>query len=299
NIINRVLKGKGIKGAVGTSNSFTLLLGDKSSALRLEKEVMRRLNLDYFFVSTQTYPRKVDYLILSTLAAISQSAHKFALDIRILQSPVFGEVSEPMGEMQVGSSAMPSKRNPVKSERICSLSKYVSCLPPIAWSNAANTILERTLNDSANRRIIIPEAFLAVDECLILYYEVVKGLKIYPESIRRNIEKFGPFAGTEPILMKLSSRGMSRQEAHEKLRKYSFKAWEDVMSGKDNPLPKMLKEDPDISNLMSEVEIDEALDPSRNIGDAPERCKVFLEEIAKPILNKYKGGYGKIEKSRF
>ena len=299
NLINNILKGKGIKGAVGTSSSFTLLLGDGYEAAELEKKVMQRLNLDCYLASTQTYPRKVDYLTLSTLAGIAQSAHKFALDIRILQSPVFGELSEPIGEMQVGSSAMPFKKNPVKSERICSLSRYVSCLPLIAWSNASNTILERTLDDSANRRIILPEAFLAVDECLILYGEVLSGLRVYPEMIRRNIERFGPFAGTEAILMKLSSRGISRQKAHEKLRRYSFKAWEQVMSGKKNPLPKMLKEDSEISALMKSEEIDDALDPSKHVGNAPERCRIFVEEVAKPILDRYEGYYKEIEKSRF
>ncbi|MCD6530640.1 adenylosuccinate lyase [Candidatus Bathyarchaeota archaeon] len=287
-LLENVVKGKGVKGAVGTASSFTLLIGDSEKASTLEKEVMRRLNLRYYLVSTQTYPRKVDYLVLSTLASVAQSAHKFALDIRVLQSPVFGELSEPIGEMQVGSSAMPFKRNPVKSERMCSLARYVGCLPLIAWSNASSTVLERTLDDSANRRIIIPEAFLAADECLILYGEVLEGLNVYPEMIKRNLRRFGPFAGTEAILMKLSSRGMSRQEAHEKLRRHSFKAWEKVMAGEENPLPEMLKRDPEITALVRSEEIDESLEPSKHVGDAPERCELFVEKIAKPILDKYK-----------
>ena len=299
NLLDNVLKGKGIKGAVGTSSSFTLLLGDHEKASSLEEEVMKRLGLPYYLVSTQTYPRKIDYLTLSTLASVAQSTHKFALDIRVLQSPVFGELSEPIGKMQVGSSAMPFKRNPVKSERICSLARYVSCLPSIAWSNASNTILERTLDDSANRRIIIPEAFLAVDECLMLYSEVLKGLNVYTEMVKRNLRRFGPFAGTEAILMKLSSRGMSRQEAHERLRRHSFKAWEKVMAGEENPLPEMLKRDPEITALVRSNEIDEALDPSKHVGDAPKRCELFVEKVAKPILDRYKGLIKSVERTGF
>ena len=158
------LKGKGVKGAVGTSASFMKLLGSDAKVRRLEEDVMSGLGIGYFDVSTQTYPRKLDYLVLSALASVAASCAKFGLDMRVLQSPAFGELSEPIEESQVGSSAMPFKRNPVTAERMCSLARVVSVMPLVAFMNASNTILERTLDDSAARRIVIPEAFLAVDE---------------------------------------------------------------------------------------------------------------------------------------
>ena len=150
------LKGKGVKGAVGTSASFKKLLGSTSKVRRLEEDVMSGLGLGYFDVATQTYPRKVDYLVLSALASVAASCAKFGLDLRVLQSPTFGELSEPIEESQVGSSAMPFKRNPVTAERMCSLARVVSVMPLVAFMNASNTILERTLDDSAARRIDDP-----------------------------------------------------------------------------------------------------------------------------------------------
>ena len=298
-LTEKIVKGKGIKGAVGTSASFKRLLESGEAVSKLERIVMEKLNLDSFTVSSQTYPRKVDFIILSTLSSIAQSAHKFAFDIRILQSPNFGELAEPIRAEQVGSSAMPFKRNPVKSERICSLARYVSALPSVAWWNASNTLLERTLDDSANRRIIIPEAFLAVDECLRLYYEVLDGLRVYPKMMEKNLKNYGPFVGTEALLMKLTSRGMNRQVAHEKLRKYSFKAWEEVMVGKENPLLKLLNQDPDISRLISQEELEEALNPYTHLGNAPERCEQFVHEVLEPILKKYGKRPRTIQKSQF
>ncbi len=286
-LLDGFLKGKGIKGAVGTSASYQRLLGEDESPAEMEKKVMDKLELDYFPVSSQTYPRKLDYLVLSTLSSISQSVHKFALDLRHLQSPPFGELSEPLKEEQVGSSAMPFKKNPVTSERMCSLSRYVSSLPKIAWENSAQSILERTLDDSANRRIIIPESFLAVDEILRLYEKILKDLTVYPEMIKLNLKKFGMFSGTEAILMKLVEEGEDRQEIHEKLRVISSQAWEKVMKGMENPLPKLLKEDEVIGEHLEEDEVDELLEPSEHVGDAPERCKEFIENTVEPILSRH------------
>ena len=236
NFRNNILKGKGLKGAVGSSAGYKQLLKEKATPKEFEEKVMDHFGLDSFPITTQTYPRKMDHLILSILSSISQSVHKFGLDIRILQSPVFGEISEPVSKSQVGSSTMAFKRNPVSSERMCSLARYVSTLPNNTFMNAAFNILERTLDDSANRRIVIPEGFLAVDECLSLYDKISCNISVNKIMIKHNLEKFGVFSGTEAILMEMVKRGSDRQKMHEKIRIYSFKAWDDISNGKKNPL---------------------------------------------------------------
>lgn len=281
---DRFLKGKGMKGAVGTSASFGKLLGSTEKVESLERKVMAALGVDYYPVATQTYPRKLDFLLLSCLASIASSCHKFGLDLRVLQSPAFGELSEPMEESQVGSSAMPSKRNPVTAERMCSLSRLVSALPPVAFSNAANSILERTLDDSAGRRIVIPEAFLAVDECLVIYERLLRGLRVYPAMIEKNLERFGPFAGTEAVLMKLVEKGEDRQAAHEAIRVQSFKAWEEVMEGRPNPLAEMLSSDEMVSSRLKRAEVTRLLDPRRHVGDAARGSRAFVRERLDPVL---------------
>ncbi len=288
-----IIRGKGVKGAVGTSASFERLLKRKGTPAALEAEVMKKLGLSALPVSTQTYPRKLDYTILSVLAGISQSAYKFALDIRHLQSPPIGEMSEPIKGAQVGSSAMPFKRNPITSERICSLSRYVSALPSVAWSNAADSILERTLDDSANRRIIIPESFLATDECLWLYNYIVSGVRVYPTPIKKNLQKYGTFAGTEAVMMKLVERGENRQEMHEKIRIISSRAWAKVLAGKENPLLTLMKSDKVIRSKLSHREITQLMEPRTHTGDAKTRCEKFVREVAKPILAKHKRRIGK------
>jgi adenylosuccinate lyase len=291
------LKGKGMKGAVGSSASFEKLLG-KDKARLLEERVMKALGLDFFEVSTQTYPRKVDYILLSCLTSIAASCHKFGLDLRVLQSPTIGEMSEPMEEFQVGSSAMPFKRNPVTAERMCSLARLVSAFPPVAFANAANNILERTLDDSASRRVAIPEAFLALDECLMIYERLMRGLRVYPAMIEKNLEKFGPFAGTEAVMMKLVEKGGDRQAIHELIRVDSFKAWEEVMKGLPNPLSKMLSENKEVSRELKPAEIERLLDPSHHTGDAAERCRIFVKEAINPLLSTHRkrvGIKGKVE----
>ncbi|MDA4115254.1 MAG: adenylosuccinate lyase [Thaumarchaeota archaeon] len=282
------LKGKGVKGAVGTSASYKKLLGSTAKVKRLEEEVMSDLGLGYFDVATQTYPRKLDYLILSALASIAASCAKFGLDVRVLQSPTFGELSEPIEDSQVGSSAMPFKRNPVMAERMCSLARVVSVMPLVAFMNASNTVLERTLDDSAARRIAMPEAFLAVDECLAILERLMRGLRLYPAMISRNLERFGAFAGTEAVMMELAEKGEDRQKVHELIRVKSFEAWESVMRGEPNPLEKLLSQDPVVASKLTERRLRQLLDPSTHTGGAEESCDEFLKKVVAPILKGHK-----------
>jgi len=301
-LLEKVVKGKGLKGSVGTSSSFKELLSGTSDPRELEAAFLSKLGLDAYFVSTQTYPRKLDFLVLSTLASIAQSAHKFAFDVRLMQSPAFGEWSEPIGERQVGSSAMPFKRNPVSSERICSLARFVAVLPQVAFSNAASTLFERTLDDSANRRIIIPEGFLAVDEILILYDKVMRGLQIYEKVIERNLRRFAPFSATERLLMRLVKAGESRQEMHELIRAYSFKAWRAVLEGEENPLIDLLANDIRITAKLSRSEIESILGSAgfkEQVGDAPQRCLEFLRREVTPLLEKYADKVGRRVSAEF
>lgn len=281
------LKGKGLKGAVGSSAGYKQLLKEKATPKEFEEKVMGQLGLDIFPITTQTYPRKMDHLMLSILSSISQSVHKFGLDIRILQSPVFGEISEPVSKSQVGSSTMAFKRNPVSSERMCSLARYVSTLPNTTFMNAAFNILERTLDDSANRRIVIPEGFLAVDECLSLYNKISSNISVNNIMIKHNLEKFGVFSGTEAILMEMVKKGSDRQKMHEKIRIYSFKAWDDISNGKKNPLKDLIINDSEIKKSLQMNVLNDLLDPSNYTGDASHRARAFVEESIEPILSKY------------
>ncbi len=292
-LLSEFLKGKGVKGAVGTSAGFRRLLEERAKPAEVEARVMEKLGLPYFAISGQTYPRKQDFMVLSVLAGIAQSAHKFGADLRHLHSPVWGELSEPFGEAQVGSSAMPFKRNPVLSERMCSLARYVASLPRVAWENASHTLLERTLDDSANRRVILAESFLAVEEILILYQTLVEGMKVNRVMIARNLQLFSPFSALEPLLMLLVKKGGNRQEMHERLRRLSLRAWERVMEGGENPLPSLLREDPVVGPLLTPQELEEVLDPSRHVGDAVERCDSFLEREVNPVLSRYAERLGK------
>ena len=297
NLKQDFLKSKGLKGAVGTSGSYKQLLKEKASPMKLEEEVMQQLGSDVFPVTTQTYPRKVDHLILSVLSSISQSTHKFGLDIRILQSPVFGELSEPLGKSQVGSSTMAFKRNPITSERMCSLARYVSALPNITFMNSAFNILERTLDDSANRRILIPEGFLAIDECLTLYSKIISNITVNKFRIKKNLETFGVFSGTEAVLMEMVKRGEDRQDIHEKIRVLSFQAWNDVSNGKNNPLKDLIINDPQIKEKIPLSMLKDLLDPSMYIGDAVSRTELFVSKSIKPVLTNYKERIGKKSKT--
>jgi adenylosuccinate lyase len=270
------IKGKGFKGAVGTSASYRELTGEVRGTSEvprtLESLVMQSLDLEAFDATTQTYPRKQDWLVLNALAGLAMSLHKFAFDLRILQSPPIGEWAEPFGSKQVGSSAMPFKRNPVNAEKIDSLARYLAQLPRVAWDNAANSLLERTLDDSANRRTILPEAFLCADELLITAQRLITGLVINETTVARNFAAYAPFAATERLLMAAVKAGGDRQALHEVIREHSLRAWSEVALGRPNPLIDSLCTDPRITQYLDSETSRSLLDAREYVGDAPQRA---------------------------
>ena len=274
------LRAKGIRGAVGTSASYARLLNGSGRSARLqEEEVLARFDLEAAEVSAQTYARKLDYLVLSALAGLGASLSKFATDVRVLSSPGFGEMFEPFGAKQVGSSAMPFKRNPVLSERIDSLARLLPGYADVAWQNAATNMLERTLDDSANRRTVLPEAFLCSDEILSLARRIVEGLRLDERRIAINLRTFGPFAGSEAVLMEGVKAGGDRQVLHEALRSAAMLAHQSVAQGADNPLAHLLVDDERLTALLDPAEIRALLDPTDHIGDAPERARRLAARI--------------------
>ena len=278
------VRGKGLKGAVGASASYTQLLeGTGWSAAQLEASVMQKLGLEAFTAATQTYPRKQDWLVLNALAGLCGSLHKFAFDLRILQSPPIGEWSEPFGAKQVGSSAMPFKRNPIAAENIDSLARWVAALPRVAWDNAALSLLERTLDDSANRRFALPEAFLITDEILGRACQLVEGLRIWPGPTARNLRDYGVFAATERVLMAAVQAGGDRQVLHEVIREQSLVAWQALQTGQPNPLAQLLTEDARITALLTPAQVTELLDATEHVGDAPERARLIVQQIKRAI----------------
>ena len=271
------IKGKGLKGAVGTRASYKCLLaGTCMTSEELDKAVMDELGLVAFDGATQVYPRTQDLRIMHVLDDLSCALAKFALDFRMLQSSAIGEWSEPFGKSQVGSSAMPFKRNPINCEKVDSLCRYVHSLVPNAWDNASLSILERTLDDSANRRLFLPQAFLAMDEVLITAKKVVDGMNVHEATIRRNLEAFGVFAATERLLMELGRRGADRQEMHETIRGNSLKAWAAVQEGKPNPLAELLGQEASILKYMTKEEVLSCLDASDYYGDAPQMARAII-----------------------
>lgn len=276
NELEKSLKGKGVKGAVGTQASYQALVGD---AAKLESLVLKGLGLDCFDAATQVYPRKQDYLVASVLAGVAMSLHRMAFDVRVLQSSMYGEESEPFKQKQVGSSAMPFKRNPMTCERICSLARLVSSYPEVAWSNAANSLLERTLDDSANRRVFLPEAFLAVDECLLLANRVFSGLQVNDAAVKRNLAAYGAFSCTEPLLMELVKQGKDRQKMHELIRVKSMEAWQAVQDGKKNPLKALLLAEKDVADAVSANRMDELFDAGKHTGTAGKRALLVAGKV--------------------
>ena len=276
------IKSKGFTGAVGTSASFSALLGEEN--LPGFQEVMsRKLDLDFFSVTNQTYPRLQDYQLTSHLAGIGASLYRLAFDLRILQSSGFGELAEPFGENQVGSSAMPFKQNPILSEKINSLGRYLAQLPRIAWDNMAHSLLERTLDDSANQRIYLPEAFLCLDELLSGTIKILSGLEVHGEIIRNNLREFGPFAGTEKLLMELVKAGADRQEMHEIIRSQAMAAREAIQQGSPNPLEDLLVNDPVLTGFLDKEQISEYLGDEAYLGDAPARAKDLAAKIRQAV----------------
>ncbi|GIK41702.1 MAG: adenylosuccinate lyase [Chloroflexota bacterium] len=299
--INRArdnIRGKGFKGAVGTSASYQDLLAPPTtddrpttaesprltphaspSASQLEAHIMTALNLEPFPVATQTYPRKQDWLVLNSLAGVAGSLYKFAFDLRLLQAPSLGELAEPFGRKQVGSSAMPFKRNPINAENIDSLARFVATLPRVAWDNAAHSLLERTLDDSANRREILPAAFLATDEILRRAIRLVRDLRVDEAALARNLEKYGTFAATERVLLAAAKAGADRQEMHEIIREHSLAAWAELAAGQANPLASRLSTDARITRYLAPAEILGLLDATQYVGDAPERARKLAAQI--------------------
>lgn len=272
------LKGKGLKGASGTSASYAELLGQENLP-RFEARLSEILELPFFPVTTQVYPRKQDFDILSALAGMGASLYKFAFDLRLLQSPTVGELAEPFGKKQVGSSAMPFKRNPIRSEKIDSLARMLAQFPRLAWDNAAHTLLERTLDDSANRRTQLPEAFLVADEVLQVTQSIVDGLQVNRSAMQHNLSTYGPFAATERVLMALGKAGADRQEMHERLRQHSLAAWQAIQQGDPNPLVDLITNDDELSTYLPSEDLHTLMDASDYLGDAPQRAR----EMAKTI----------------
>lgn len=253
--------GKGFKGAVGNYSGYDVLLKNKTlngkpfTSLDMEKFALKELKLDAFEFTGQVYPRYQDLRIMQALSLIAAISGKIALDIRILQSSGFGELSEFFSENQVGSSAMPFKKNPINAEKINSLSRFVQSLESSAWGNAVNSALERTLDDSANRRLFLPEGFLGIDEILLTLEKELLKLTINKNSIQYNREKFGVFAATEGLMMKAASKGGDRQELHEVIREESIKAKLILEKTGVNPLKRLLSENKELLKFFTKEEI--------------------------------------------
>ena len=273
----------GSKGTTGTQASFLELFdGDQETIDKIDPMIAKKMGFDKCYpVSGQTYSRKVDTRVCNVLAGIAASAHKMSNDIRLLQH--LKEVEEPFEKSQIGSSAMAYKRNPMRSERIASLSRYVmiDALNPAITS--ATQWFERTLDDSANKRLSIPEAFLAIDGILDLCLNVVDGLVVYDKVITKRLMSELPFMATENIMMDAVKMGGNRQELHEKIRELSMEAGANVKrEGKENNLLELIAEDPAFN--MTAEDLQKTMDPSKYVGRAPLQVEKFLEEVVNPIL---------------
>ena len=275
----------GCKGTTGTQASFVeLFAGDEEKIKALDKMIAAEMGFDKVYpVSGQTYSRKIDSKVLSVLAGIAQSAHKFSNDIRLLQH--LKEIEEPFEKNQIGSSAMAYKRNPMRSERIASLANYVMSDLMNPMLVASTQWFERTLDDSANKRLSIPEGFLSIDGILDLYLNVVDGLVVYPKVIEKRLLSELPFMATENILMEAVKHGGDRQELHERIRELSMEAGKRVkVEGKDNNLLELIAADP-VFNL-SEDKLKEAMNPKLYVGRSSEQVVEFIDEYISPILEK-------------
>jgi adenylosuccinate lyase len=275
----------GSRGTTGTQASFLELFdGDHEKVKELDERVARKMGMEGVFpVSGQTYPRKLDSRVLNVLGGLAQSAYRFGNDLRLLQH--MREMEEPFEKNQVGSSAMAYKRNPMRSERICSLSRYLLSQMENPAMTASTQWLERTLDDSANRRLCISEAFLAADAVLSLYINVTNGMVVYPKIIERRLREFLPFLATENILMEAVKRGGDRQALHERIRQHSMEASRLMKEeGADCDLMTRLASDPAFGLTMAQLEA--VLDPALYIGRCPEQVDEFLETYVQPILDR-------------
>lgn len=280
--LQSTIKGKGFKGAVGTAAAYQDLLGIENYPM-FEQKMSAALNLPFYPVSSQTYPRKQDYDLLSALAGLGATINKMAFDLRILQSPPIGETAEPFGAQQVGSSAMPFKRNPIQAEKINSLARMLAGMPQVAWGNAAHSLLERTLDDSANRRTILPEAFILTDELLQTSTRLIRDLRIDQTAIKRNLATYAPFAATERVLMAFVRAGGDRQHGHEILRELAMTAWSQICVGGSNPLQELVINHPEICALLSKPQITDCFDLNAYTGIAPQRTIELAEQIDRKL----------------
>ena len=274
---------RGVKGTTGTQASFLEIFGgDHKKVRELERRVTARMDFpSALAVTGQTYTRKLDAWVLGVVSGIASSASKFSGDIRMLQT--FGELEEPFEQDQVGSSAMAYKRNPMRAERIASLARFVISLESNAHHTHSVQYLERTLDDSANRRIVIPEAFLATDAILLLMGNIVTGMEIYPKQIRRRIERELPFMATEELIVRAVRAGRDRQVAHEVIRKHSLDAARAMKEGADtNDMLDRLAADPQYGVPMDDLR--GVLSPERFVGRAPQQVDDFLAEVVEPLL---------------
>ena len=285
--LKATVKLRGVKGTTGTQASFLdLFEGDGARVRELEKRVVAKLGYDKVYgVTGQTYPRKFDYNVLCVLSQIAQSAYRFSNDIRLLQH--MKEVEEPFEKHQIGSSAMAYKRNPMRSERVGSLARYVLSLPVNAAVTASTQWFERTLDDSANKRIVIAQAFLSVDAILNLYLNISENLVVYDKVIAKHIAAELPFMATENIMMECVKAGGNRQELHERIRVLSMEASKNVKAeGKDNNLIDLIKADDMFAAVRDRL--DGILDAKNFIGRSPEQVEEFLTAEIDPILEKHK-----------
>ena len=280
------LRFRGVKGTTGTAASFLELFnGDYSKVQHLDKELSKRFGFEKFFgVSGQTYDRKIDAKVLALLSNIAQSAHKFTNDLRLLQN--LKEIEEPFEKNQIGSSAMAYKRNPMRSERISALAKYVMSLQNSSAMVAATQWFERTLDDSANKRLTVPQAFLAVDAILLIWNNIMNGIVVYENRIQKHIDEELPFMATEYIIMEEVKAGGDRQEIHETIRVHSMEASKKVkMEGKENDLIERIMKDETLK--LDKSKLQEVLDPKNFIGFAPIQTVEFIQNEIEPVLKKY------------
>lgn len=280
------LRFRGVKGTTGTAASFLELFnGDYSKVKHLDKELSKRFGFEKVFgVSGQTYDRKIDAKVVALLSNIAQSAHKFTNDLRLLQN--LKELEEPFEKNQIGSSAMAYKRNPMRSERIGALAKFVISLSTSSAMVASTQWFERTLDDSANKRLTIPQAFLAVDAILLIWNNIMSGIVVYENRIQKHIMEELPFMATEYIIMEEVKAGGDRQEIHETIRVHSMEASKKVkMEGKENDLIERIMNDSTLK--MDKSKIMEVLDPKNFIGFAPIQTEEFIGNEVQPILDKY------------
>jgi len=282
--VRQTLRGKGFKGAVGTSAAYAqLLAGTSLTPQQFEAQVMQLLGIEALPVATQTYSRRQDWLVVSALAGMALTLHKVAFDVRLLQSPPFGEWQEPFAAAQIGSSAMPFKRNPINAENIDSLARLVAALPAVTWHNAANSLLERTLDDSANRRSVLPEAFLATDEMLRRLTRLLRGLQIDQDAIQQNLANYGAFAATERVLMEAARNGGDRQALHAVIREHSLNAWQAMRERGAHMLVESLCADVRLTSFVPPRRLRELMRADDYLGDAPQRARDIARAIRRLV----------------